>query len=79
MDEIGGHYSSLGFFSTYWLYIVYARPTVRHPTTVPCAATRSCIRKTLVLMVPRCLYLYAPIKPAATKPAKPVKNIYVML
>lgn len=57
-------------------------PAVKQATTVPCAATRSCMRNTDVDMVPRCLNLYAPYKQANVRPASPVekqKNSYAFV
>lgn len=49
----------------------YAMPIVRADMTVPCAATRSCIRYTLVLILPRCLNLWNPKPHTPTNPIKP--------
>lgn len=46
-------------------------PIVNAAITVPCEATRNCIRNILVVILPRCLYLYAPIPNTVKKPAIP--------
>lgn len=72
-------HSELPSFLKIFRYIVYPKPTVNVATASPCAPTRSCMRKTLGLMWPLRLNIYAPYKHAAPHIPTAVINVEIII